>query len=409
MRVVLIAAALALRLLAQPTPQQNNAETRIRQALQTKTGIATLPNAEIEISREIILPPDIHDLEIRGSGATIKASGSFRGRALIVVPAGRNIRIHDLNLDGNRDSFSQPVAPPQASAMLSRVIGNNGILAEGVAGLEIAKIKVTGTSGFAVLINGGSNVRVQDVEVTKSGSLDATGHNNGSGGIALEEGVAGFEILHALMGDVRGNGIWIRSTGASATKGRIADSEFGVVGRAAIAVDHASALTIENNRGHMIGFPGEEAIVTTSIMPSAVTVNGAVDHASIRGNKFDQIAGRCFSLEGFSGSEIKNNECTDLLFNAILMRGSDNAISGNHIEDVNTSRRDQPPSISTGIYFADGSSGNTVSGNDVIGYGMSAHCVGGPGMAANKITINACSDGPSYGWLMREPRPGILR
>jgi len=104
---------LALPLLGQPTP-----EARLRSALQTKTGAATLPGGVIEISREIVLPADAHDLEIRGADTTIKASAAFRGRALIVLPAGKNIRIHDLSLDGNRDAFPQPVAAPPSTAML---------------------------------------------------------------------------------------------------------------------------------------------------------------------------------------------------------------------------------------------------------------------------------------------------
>src|ERR1035437_10889532 len=85
----LLCAFSCLILAAQPNP-----ESRLRTILQAKTGAVTLPGGVIEISREIILPSDAHDLEIRGAETTIKATAAFRGRALIVIPAGKNIRIH---------------------------------------------------------------------------------------------------------------------------------------------------------------------------------------------------------------------------------------------------------------------------------------------------------------------------
>ena len=77
---------------------------------------------------------------------TIKAGAAFRGRALIVIPAGKNIKVHDLSLDGNRDAIARPVALPPPDAMFSRSISNNGILAEGVTGLDISRVKARGTA-----------------------------------------------------------------------------------------------------------------------------------------------------------------------------------------------------------------------------------------------------------------------
>jgi hypothetical protein len=399
---------------AQSQPSKS-AEARLRGALQAKTGTVALPGVVIEISREIVLPGDAHDLTIRGSNTTIKASAEFRGRALIVASAGRNIAIRDLSLDGNRGAFPQPVAPAQAGAMLSRVVANNGIVAEGIAGLEIAQVKATQIAGFPILVNGGRNVHIHDIEITESGSLDASGHNNGSGGVVLEEGIADFEILHALIGKVRGNGVWIRSADNSiAARGRIADSEFAILARAAIELNHATAVTIENNTGHMIGFPGEETVTTGTMLPAAITSSGAVDHVAIRNNTFEQIAGRCFSLEGFSDGEMTGNGCSASLFNGLLIRGTGNKITGNHLTEINSAHRDQPESLRAGIYLAGGASGNTIDSNEISGYGMAQHCIGGPGMtdagaAANKITKNVCSDGVAFGWLPHSLRPSTPR
>ncbi len=382
-------------LLTLPVAAQQTPETRLRSALQTKTGVATLPGGVIEISREITLSPDAHDLEIRGANTTIKASAAFRGRALIVIPAGKNIKIHDLALDGNRDAFPQPVPPPPAGAMLSRVVANNGILAEGVTGLELFEIKAVQVAGFPVLLNGGSKVRIHDVEFTDSGTLDANGHNNGSGGLALEEGVTDFEIVHSRIGTIRGNGIWIRSLGGTSSKGRITDNEFAILARAAIELNHATGITIENNTGHMIGFPGDEVLTGGTALPAAIATTGAVDHSIIHNNNFDQIAGRCFSLDGLSDSDVTGNGCADGLFNAFLIRGVNNRITGNRLTGLNNAKRDQPESLRAGIYLATGSTGNTLDGNEITGYGMAQHCIAGPGLDGNKVVKNACSDGTS--------------
>ena len=79
------------------------------------------------------------DLDIRGNGTTIRAAATFRGRALIVISSGRNIRLHDLALDGNRDAIARPVGMPPSGTYFSRFMPNNGIVAEGVANLEIAR------------------------------------------------------------------------------------------------------------------------------------------------------------------------------------------------------------------------------------------------------------------------------
>jgi hypothetical protein len=395
-----------------PVPQTpQSAEARLRAALLTKTGTATLPEGTIEISREIVLAGDAHDLTIQAPNTTIKASAQFRGRALIVIPAGKNIAIRGLSLDGNRAAFSEPVAAASAGAMLSRVTANNGIIAEGITGLEIGRVKATGISGFPILVNGGKNVQIHDIEITESGSLDASGHNNGSGGVVLEEGVTDFEIIHALIGKVRGNGVWIRSADNSvAARGRIADSEFAILARAAIAIDHATAVTIENNTGHMFGFPGEEVFTAGNAIPSVIASGGNADHVAIRNNSFEQIAGRCFSLEGFSDGAVAGNDCSTGLFNAMVIRGTGNKITGNHLTGMNSAHRDQPESLRAGIYLAGGSTGNTVDSNEISGFGMAQHCVGGPGITdakANTVTKNVCSDGEAFGWL--RPQYGKLR
>ena len=96
--------------------------------------------------------------------------------------------------------------------------------------------------------------------------------------------------------------------------------------------------------------------------------------------------------------------CSAGLFNGALIRGAGNRITGNHLTDLNNAHRDQPESLRAGIYLASGASGNTLDANEISGYGMARHCIGGPGLlegggAANRIVTNSCSDGVAFGWL----------
>jgi hypothetical protein len=142
-----------------------------------------------------------------------------------------------------------------------------------------------------------------------------------------------------------------------------------------------------------------------AVLPTAISASGSVDHVAIRNNSFDEIAGRCLTLEGFSDGEVTGNTCAEDLFNAFVIRGTGNHITANHLTGLNHAHRDQPESLRAGIYLAVGASGNTLDGNDISGYGMAQHCVGGPGMDANKVAKNLCSDGASVARL----QPAIPR
>ena len=169
-------------------------DTTIRKALTAKTGVVTLPAGEFEIAREILLPADAHDLEIRGMNTTLKAAPDFRGRAMIAIANGRNIRIHSLSLDGNRDAVGRMYSLPPFGTMYARFVPANGIVAENANNIEISDIKAAHIAGFAVLINSSKTVRIHDVDVTSSGGFNAQRRNNGTGGIAIEENTTEFEV-----------------------------------------------------------------------------------------------------------------------------------------------------------------------------------------------------------------------
>ncbi len=452
MRLCIVLAGCASILAAAQTP-----ESQLRTALLAKTGAVTLPSGTIEISREIVLPRDAHDLDIRGAKTTVKAAATFRGSALIVIPAGKNIRIHDLSLDGNREAIARPLGLPPSETMFSRFTPDNGILAEGVTNLEIAQIKANGIAGFAVLVNASHTVRIHDIEIEGSGSLNARRRNNTTGGILLEEGTTDFEVLNCRIANVRGNGIWTHSlyTSPRNARGRIAGNEFAMIARDAIQVGHATEVRVENNRGRMVGYPAEEVDLEGQAFPVAVDTAGNVDRSVYRDNRFEEIDGKCFDLDGFHDGEVSGNTCVNAdsvrnypygnfgivmnnsnpdmqsrniritdntidgaLFGGIFIIGSGHTVTGNRLEHLNLAHcndpvsisgrpidcsylKDQPELMRSGIYLGAGAArpdparGNTVENNEIGGYGMSRHCIGaapGVSLAANTVAKNDCSD-----------------
>ena len=385
-------------------------EADLRKALTAKTGRVALPEGTYEISREIALPPDAHDLEIVGPGVTLKAAATFRGRALLVIPHGSNIKVFGLALDGNREAVGRLGGPPPAGTMFARFVANNGILAEGIKGLEISNIQATYIAGYVILVNGGSDVRIHEVEVTESGGFDVRRHNNGSGGILLEEGVADFEITRCLFGKLRGNGVWLTSDAGSppVTRGRIAENEFSILSGSAVVLRNTANIEMEENMAKMIGFPSDEVDTADSLLPAGVAVRGRTSHLGVRNNHFEQIAGRCMTLNGLTESEIAANDCRDVLFNAVVLNGSGNTVSANHFPDVNKSKKTDPDSLHAGVYLAAGAKDNLIEANEIAGPGISTHCVMGPSLGANRVLGTECSDSASVARL-RFSRPQPVR
>ena len=439
-----------------------NSDAQLRQALQTKTGTIILPAGEFEISGEITLPPDARDLTVDASKTTIKAAATFRGRALLAIPGGMNIRITGLTLEGNRQSVSRPMGLPPSGSTFARFTPDNGIFAENVAGLEIANMRINHVAGFAILVNAGHNARIHGIDVADSGSLDPHGRNNATGGILLEENVADFEITHCRFGKVSGNGIWTHSSGYSprASHGRIAQNEFAMLARDAIQVGHATGITVEENSGSLIGYPVAQVDIEHHADPVAIDTGGNVDHSIYRNNHFEEINGKCIDLDGFHDGEVSGNSCVNnselarypsgnhaivmnntnpdmqsrnvritnnsidgAVFSGIFVIGSGNIISGNHLTRLNLAHCNEPgpynclysPTepdlLRSGIYLAPGghrpdpAQGNTIENNTLSGFGIARHCiVAAPGVSlhANTIRNNDCSDDAQVARLLHE-------
>ncbi len=435
-----------------PSPPPTS-EAALRRALLYGTGIVELPAGVIDLSLELLVGPRAHDLEVRGapSGTTLRASSRFRGRAVILCDAASRIRFAGFTIDGNRTAIERPSGLPPFNRSFAQFTAGNGILAVGVTALSVSGVRFVRVPGFAILASRSRDVSVDRVEIEDSGSRNAAGRNNTTGGILLEEGTENVLVTDCTLRNVRGNGIWTHSlyTSPRNRNGRIADNHLERIGRDAIQVGHATFVRVENNTGRFIGFPPELVELEGRGGPVAIDTAGNTDHSAYQGNRFEEINGKCIDLDGFHNGELRANTCVNrgtaadypyghygivmnnshpdmqsegvrivgneidgALFGGIFVIGSRNLILRNRLRRLNLAHcprntpacryaPDQPDLLRSGIYLGAGAErpapahANIIEENDISGFGMSAHCIAaapGVSLRANEIARNSCKD-----------------
>ena len=430
-------------------------ESAVIAKLKSGTGEVELPAGVVEISREMELPSGSHDLIIRGakSGTVLRASPSFQGRAIFVSRGARKIRFEGFSIEGNRAALSKPQPLPPSDVPFSKWTRNNGILLEHAAEVTVMDVKMSEIAGFAVLVNESSGVHIQKVSVEHSGSVNAKGRNNATGGILLEEGTSNFEVLRCELKNISGNGIWTHSLYKSERNGpgRIAENTVSDVGRDAIQVGHATGITVEGNSGDRIGYPAKLVDAEGGGVPAALDTAGNTDKTIYRYNHFSEVNGKCIDLDGFHDGEVRGNICENhdeaanypygnygiimnnsnpdmqsrnvlitentidgTLYGGIFVIGTGNRITKNHLTNLNMAHcpagavkfgcflgKDEPDILRTGIYLGKGAErpdparANLVEDNEIMGYDMGRHCIHvAPGVSLNRNIVrrNSCTD-----------------
>jgi parallel beta-helix repeat protein len=382
-----------------------------------------LPPGITEVHKEWPIPEGAQDVEVIGDGSTLHAAGDFHGRAIFAVKSGAHIRFRRFTIDGNRDALEQRVGLPGSNTPFRNFTVNNGILIEGVTDVKISDVTFRQVAGFAILVSGSKQVRIERVRIEDSGSRNAAGRNNTTGGILLEEGTSNFQVIDCEIKQVRGNGVWTHSlyTSPRNEKGMIRLNHFTAIGRDAIQVGHATGIHVENNSGERIGYPESEV----DAIPVAIDTAGNVDHATYIGNKFSEINGKCIDLDGFHDGRVIGNVCTNQRNFGIVMNNSnpdmqsseitieDNTIDGgqyggifviggpnkilkNTLRNLNLSHSEDDL-LRSGIYLGKGAErpgiarGNLVEGNDVSGYQLK--CIANApevSMTENRVRKNTC-------------------
>jgi len=433
-------------------------EARIRATLASQTtGVIRLPPGEIEISSELTLAPGAHDLEIAGSGTRLKAADSFKGHAILVLENAERIHLHDFAIDGNRGKLAKPLemAPPENAFRVW--YPNNGILVNKVAGLQIEGLELSDVVNFPILISQSSKVRISNVTIDSSGSKNARGRNNLSGGILLEEGISDFEVRNSTFRNILGNALWTHSNFRAPRQqdGVFASNKFDTIGRDAVQVGHATRVRVDGNTGVNIGYPVDIVDIENQGTPVAIDTAGNVDNSTYARNEFKEINGQCIDLDGFQDGSVEENVCTNnkganaypyggtaivmnnthpdthstnieirrnmvegSKFGGLFLMGSRNRILDNIFLGLNLARcpetthssgcvykkEEEPELLTSGIYLSpvgsrlEETAGNIVRGNRIAGYKMKTRCFGfAPGVsrAANTIEGNTCSDDAS--------------
>jgi hypothetical protein len=388
------------------------------------------------------LPPGVTELhsekvvegELTGdpAGSTLRMAADFRGRAAVVV-RGSKARLSGFMIEGNRAAKEVRAGLPPYDTPFARFTTGNGILAEGVAGLTIENIELREIAGFAVLVSRSSHVTIDRVKVRDSGSRDAAGKNNTTGGILLEGGTSDFRVTNCELRNIRGNGIWTHSlyTSARNARGVFEGNTLDTIGRDALQAGHAIALRIENNSGRRIGYPKEIVDAT----PVGIDTAGNVEDSVYTRNHMDEINGKCIDLDGFHDGMVTGNRCTDIggygivmnntnpdmqsknirvlgnwiqttMYGGIFVIGSGHIVRGNWLINMNTSHCEkcwespgQPGMLESGIYLGKGAErpapahDNLIVENDIGGYKMKTRCVASaPGVGPNTIRDNKCRD-----------------
>jgi hypothetical protein len=431
-----------------------SAESRLRETLiKQTTGVIHLPAAVIEVSSELRLAPFAHDLEIVGAGTIFKVANNFKGRAVFVAEDTRRIRFRDFTIDGNRVAFDQPseMAPPENAFRI--FYSHNGILLDQVEGVEIFEVRFSAIPSFPVIASRCSGIRIKGVVVEDSGTRNAKGRNNTTGGIVIEEGSSDFEVRESRFSRIRGNGLWTHSlyTSPRLHDGLFAANRFDGIGRDAIEIGHATRVRVEDNTGDHIGYPPEAVDVENMGTPVAIDTAGNVDHSTYARNKFVEIDGKCIDLDGFHDGSVVENSCisrgtpdsypfghfgivmnnTDpdmnsqnveirgnvidgAKFGGLFLMGSGHRVTGNSFVHLNTAqcnenakkygciyKKDEPQMLESGIYLSTGVvrvepvRGNVIRGNKITGHKMKSRCIAmGPGvkLRENSIGPNDCED-----------------
>jgi Right handed beta helix region len=388
--------------------------------------LRVLPRGVTEVAAEIRIPAGTDDYEIRGDsgGSLLKMSDRFDGRALFVCAGARRIRFRHFTVDGNREKLEQRAGLPPSDVPFARFTRNNGILALGTDQLTVSDVKFRNIAGFAILVSGGRDVRMERVAVESSGSRDVAGRNNTSGGILLEEGVRWFRVQRLTLENIRGNGIWTHSlyTSPRGADGLISDNQFRTIGRDAVQVGHATRVVVERNRGDRIGYPEE----IVDALPAALDTAGNVDKSLYAQNRFSHINGKCVDLDGFHDGAVRGNVCVDngnygivmnnnnpdmrpekiriednlvqgAQYGGIFVMGTGHTIARNRLLDLNRAHRLEDL-LRAGIFLGNSvvhwapARANVVEQNRISGWGLK--CVAAAPevrMEENKIVDNTCS------------------
>ena len=146
-----------------------------------------------------------------------------------------------------------------------------------------------------------------------SGSRNAQGRNNLSGGILIEEGSTQFEVRDSVFERIAGNGLWTHSLRISPRleDGVFAGNRFDTIGRDAIQVGAASRVRVEDNTGANIGYPVELVDVEHGERRWPSIPRGTWTPASTRATGSRKSMENASTWTGFTTGRCASNQCVN--------------------------------------------------------------------------------------------------
>ncbi len=338
--------------------------------------------------------------------------------------------------------------PPSDRRFVDHYRSGNGLVLIGSADVVVEDSSFAEIAGFAILASGVGKIRISRCRFRDSGSRNALGRNNTTGGVLLEDGTAHFVVEDSGFRGILGNGVWTHSRYSHVRNGPgvIRRNTFDMIGRDAVQVGHASGVDVVENVMTRVGYPADAIDVEGGGTPVGVDTAGNVDSSNYSRNRMTEINGKCFDLDGFHHGSVVGNSCVNNLdhpfghfgivmnntnpdmqsvgiriednrfdgmrFGGIFVIGAGHVIRRNLLLRLHTAHcsearaqtgcahfAGEPDMLRTGIYLgkraerAAVTRGNRVEGNTIRGWRMDRGCIGfAPGVVSkdNLITGNLC-------------------
>lgn len=431
-----------------------NSERALRAALTRGDHLIQLPAGTLDIHSPLVIPAGTRDIAVEGdpSGTTLRLATDFRGAAVISGTDLVHVRLSGFRIVGNRRTLGSARYLPPSDVAFADFYDGNGLLFRNSRRVEMRNLSFEGIIGFPVLISHCSGVTIEGVTITNSGSLNAQGHSNTTGGILLEEGSSDFSVSSCNITHIRGNGIWTHSKDGSAQNrnGIISHNRIQGTPRDAIQIGHALNIQVIDNQGSDIGVPVAEVDVPGRGTPVALDSAGDVSNSVYSGNHFRDVDGQCIDLDGFHDGKVVGNSCVNRLpadhyplsheaivfgnsneqmlsenvvvrnnsmegfgYGGVFLIGRRHEITNNRFVDLNRNHctgdmsvprcnyaPEEPGMLRSGIYLADHAArasdtrDNVIRNNEISGFGMDRWCVElSPRLdrKANRTSSNVCT------------------
>lgn len=358
------------------------------------------------------------------------------------------VTLRRLTVIGDRTRSPQSQALPPSDRRFVDHYSGNGLVLVGSAEVLLEESTFREIAGFAVLASKVAKLRISRCQFLDSGSRNAKGRNNTTGGVLLEDGTAQFVVESSTFRGILGNAVWTHSRYKQMRNGpgMIRGNKFAEIGRDAVQVGHAFSVDVVENQMTRVGYPVEAIDVEGGGTPVGVDTAGDVDGSNYSRNTMAEINGKCFDLDGFHHGALVGNSCTNkqnhpfghfgivmnntnpdmqsvairiegnkfdgMRFGGIFVIGSGHVIRGNILTRLHTAHcseavvqpgcshfEGEPDLLRTGIYFGRRAErpaitrGNRVENNTISGWRMDRKCIGfAPGVNAkdNQVSGNVC-------------------